>query len=70
VRAKTGTLAAAVALSGYVLGPGDSSPFIFSLLVNGLEGQAGAVREHIDRVVETIAEARRTSTAAAAAPAH
>ncbi|HVZ36573.1 MAG TPA: D-alanyl-D-alanine carboxypeptidase/D-alanyl-D-alanine-endopeptidase, partial [Polyangiaceae bacterium] len=69
VRAKTGTLAATVALSGYVLGPGDSSAIIFSLLVNGLEGQAGAVREHIDRVVETIAEAR-LNTAAGTAPAH
>ena len=69
VRAKTGTLAAAVALSGYVLGPGDSSPVIFSLLVNGLEGQAGAVREHIDRVVEVIAEARPANTASRA-PAH
>ncbi len=69
IRAKTGTLAAAVALSGYVLGPGDSSPIIFSLMVNGLEGQAGAVREHIDRVVEVIAEARRTNSAAPA-PAH
>jgi len=69
VRAKTGTLAAAVALSGYVLGPGDSSPVIFSLLVNCLEGQAGAVREHIDRVVEVIAEARPANTASRA-PAH
>jgi D-alanyl-D-alanine carboxypeptidase/D-alanyl-D-alanine-endopeptidase (penicillin-binding protein 4) len=70
IRAKTGTLAAAVALSGYVLGPGDSPATIFSLMVNGLEGQAGAVREHIDRVVETIAETRRTNAPAANPPAH
>ena len=31
----------------------------FSLLVNGLDGQAHAVRERVDRVVETIAEARK-----------
>jgi D-alanyl-D-alanine carboxypeptidase/D-alanyl-D-alanine-endopeptidase (penicillin-binding protein 4) len=68
VRAKTGTLAAAVALSGYVLGPDNRSSMIFSLLVNGLEGQAAAVREHMDRVVEVIAEAQRT--AAATAPVH
>jgi hypothetical protein len=36
----------------------------------GLEGQAGSVREHIDHVVETIAEARRTNSAADPAPAH
>lgn len=69
VRAKTGTLSAAVGLSGYVLGPGNASPIIFSVLVNGLEGQAGAVRERIDRVVETIAESR-SSGAAAASAAH
>jgi D-alanyl-D-alanine carboxypeptidase/D-alanyl-D-alanine-endopeptidase (penicillin-binding protein 4) len=64
IRAKTGTLSAAVGLSGYVLGPGNASPIIFSMLVNGLEGQAGAVRERLDRVVETIAESRRPSSAA------
>jgi serine-type D-Ala-D-Ala carboxypeptidase/endopeptidase (penicillin-binding protein 4) len=63
VRAKTGTLSAAVGLSGYVLGSGNASPIIFSILVNGLEGQAGAVRERIDRVVETIADARRATAA-------
>lgn len=59
VRAKTGTLSAAVGLSGYVLAPGGSPPMVFSVLVNGLEGQASAVRERIDRVVEAIVEARR-----------
>jgi hypothetical protein len=34
------------------------------MLVNGLEGQAGAVRERIDRVVEIIAESRRPSASA------
>jgi serine-type D-Ala-D-Ala carboxypeptidase/endopeptidase (penicillin-binding protein 4) len=58
VRAKTGTLSAAVGLTGYVLAP-TSSPIIFSILVNGLDGQASAVRERIDRVVEAIVEARR-----------
>jgi D-alanyl-D-alanine carboxypeptidase/D-alanyl-D-alanine-endopeptidase (penicillin-binding protein 4) len=56
VRAKTGTLSAAVGLSGYVLGPSSASPIVFSILVNGLEGQAGAVRERIDTGVEAIAE--------------
>lgn len=67
LRAKTGTLAAAVGLSGYVLGPNNTSPIVFSVLVNGLEGQAGAVRERIDRVVETIADSRRPSTASPSA---
>jgi serine-type D-Ala-D-Ala carboxypeptidase/endopeptidase (penicillin-binding protein 4) len=58
VRAKTGTLAAAVGLTGYVL-VGTQTPIVFSLLVNGLDGQAHAVRERMDRVVETIAEARK-----------
>jgi len=70
VRAKTGTLSAAVGLSGYVLSASSSAPIVFSVLVNGLEGQAGAVRERIDRVVETIADSRRPNAAApnAAAP--
>jgi serine-type D-Ala-D-Ala carboxypeptidase/endopeptidase (penicillin-binding protein 4) len=59
VRAKTGTLSAAVGLSGYVLPPGGSAPIVFAILVNGLEGQAAAVRERIDRVVDAIADARR-----------
>jgi len=64
IRAKTGTLSSAVGLSGYVLGPSNAAPIIFSMLVNGLEGQAGAVRERIDRVVEIIAESRRPSASA------
>ncbi len=59
VRAKTGTLSAAVGLSGYVLQPGSGSPIIFALLVNGLPGQAWAVRERIDRVVDAIAAGQR-----------
>ena len=48
----------AVGLTGYVL-VGNQTPIAFSLLVNGLDGQAHAVRERMDRVVETIAEARK-----------
>jgi D-alanyl-D-alanine carboxypeptidase/D-alanyl-D-alanine-endopeptidase (penicillin-binding protein 4) len=65
VRAKTGTLSAAVGLSGYVLSPSQPSAVVFSVLVNGLGGQAGAVRERIDRVVETIADSRAPGAAAA-----
>jgi D-alanyl-D-alanine carboxypeptidase/D-alanyl-D-alanine-endopeptidase (penicillin-binding protein 4) len=56
IRAKTGTLAAASALSGYVLPPNAGAPIAFSILVNGIEGQAAAVRDHIDHVVEVLAE--------------
>jgi D-alanyl-D-alanine carboxypeptidase/D-alanyl-D-alanine-endopeptidase (penicillin-binding protein 4) len=59
IRAKTGTLSAAIALSGYVLSPGGAAPIAFSFLVNGIEGHTGEARQHIDQVVEAIARARR-----------
>lgn len=68
VRAKTGTLAAAVGLSGYVLGARGQSPLAFSLLANGLPGQAYLVRERMDRVVEAMASLQ-SSPSDAGAPA-
>ncbi len=53
VRAKTGTLARADALSGYVLLPGRGTPVVFSVVVNGVT-EHGAARQRIDRVVEAI----------------
>lgn len=59
VRAKTGTLAAAVSLSGYVLDTAGRAPVAFALLVNGIEGHAWEARQYMDRVVEAIARAER-----------
>ena len=58
IRAKTGTLAKAITLSGYVL-DAKRGPVAFSILVNGIAGKHGAVRREVDRVVEAIV--RRSS---------
>jgi serine-type D-Ala-D-Ala carboxypeptidase/endopeptidase (penicillin-binding protein 4) len=58
VRAKTGTLSAAIGLSGYVLSPNGKAPIAFSFLVNQIEGHAGEARQKIDQVVEAIVRAR------------
>jgi D-alanyl-D-alanine carboxypeptidase/D-alanyl-D-alanine-endopeptidase (penicillin-binding protein 4) len=54
IRAKTGTLATADALSGYVMAPGGRMPIAVSILVNGI-AEHRAARDHMDQVVETIA---------------
>jgi D-alanyl-D-alanine carboxypeptidase/D-alanyl-D-alanine-endopeptidase (penicillin-binding protein 4) len=56
IRAKTGTLDAVAALSGYVLAPPGRSPLAFSVLVNGIPGKVGAARPSMDRIVEAAAE--------------
>jgi D-alanyl-D-alanine carboxypeptidase/D-alanyl-D-alanine-endopeptidase (penicillin-binding protein 4) len=53
VRAKTGTLASVDALSGYVLRDG-GAPLAFSVLVNDVAGEHGAIRSMTDEVVEAI----------------
>ena len=58
VRAKTGTLAAAIGLSGYVLSARGQAPIAFSFLINGIEGYTGEARQRIDRVIEAIARTR------------
>lgn len=50
VRAKTGTLEGAAALSGYVLVPG-KNPLAFSVLTNGVEGHVSDARAAIDKLV-------------------
>jgi len=55
IRAKTGTLNAAFALSGYVLSPPGKPPVAFSLIVNDAKGKAGPARADIDKVVDAIA---------------
>jgi serine-type D-Ala-D-Ala carboxypeptidase/endopeptidase (penicillin-binding protein 4) len=55
VRAKTGTLDAVAALSGYVLPPPGRAPVAFSVLVNGIPGKVNAARALMDRVVDALA---------------
>ncbi len=57
IRAKTGTLAKAIALSGYVLDAHGGSPVAFSFIVDGIT-QHAAVRSRLDKVVELIASGR------------
>jgi D-alanyl-D-alanine carboxypeptidase/D-alanyl-D-alanine-endopeptidase (penicillin-binding protein 4) len=56
IRAKTGTLDAVAALSGYILPPPGRSPRAFSILVNGIAGKVSAARGSIDDVVKASAE--------------
>ena len=55
VLAKTGTLADAVALSGYVIAANRARPLAFSALVEGTKGRAGVVRNRIDQAIEVLA---------------
>jgi D-alanyl-D-alanine carboxypeptidase/D-alanyl-D-alanine-endopeptidase (penicillin-binding protein 4) len=56
IRAKTGTLDAVAALSGYILAPPGRSSLAFSVLVNGIPGKVAAVRPGMDRIVEAAAQ--------------
>jgi serine-type D-Ala-D-Ala carboxypeptidase/endopeptidase (penicillin-binding protein 4) len=56
VRAKTGTLEDAIALSGYVLGPPGKGPIAFSIMFNHVAGKASAARIAADNLVEHIAK--------------
>jgi len=55
IRGKTGTLNAAIALSGYILAPGNDPPVAFSLLANDIAGKGKQVREAMDQAVEDVA---------------
>jgi D-alanyl-D-alanine carboxypeptidase/D-alanyl-D-alanine-endopeptidase (penicillin-binding protein 4) len=56
IRAKTGTLRACLALSGYIQRTRGRSPAAFSLIVEGIAGKNGAVRAKMDQVVLRWAE--------------
>ncbi len=56
VRAKTGTLNAVIALSGYVLGPRPGSAWAFSVLANDVRGRHGPARALGDGVARSAAE--------------
>jgi serine-type D-Ala-D-Ala carboxypeptidase/endopeptidase (penicillin-binding protein 4) len=57
LRAKTGTLAASIALSGYVLGADGQPRLAFSFLVDGARGKTGEARQAIDRAASALAGA-------------
>lgn len=56
VRAKTGTLDAAISLSGYVLGPPGRGPAAFAILFNKVAGKGTGARASADRLVSVVAE--------------
>lgn len=56
VRAKTGTLAGTIALSGYVLGPRPGQAYAFSFLANDVRGRIGPSRALADGIVRRLAE--------------
>ncbi|MBX3187524.1 MAG: D-alanyl-D-alanine carboxypeptidase/D-alanyl-D-alanine-endopeptidase [Labilithrix sp.] len=54
VRAKSGTLDDAIALSGYVLGPPGKGTIAFSIVFNKVSGRGAAARAAADKLVELI----------------
>jgi serine-type D-Ala-D-Ala carboxypeptidase/endopeptidase (penicillin-binding protein 4) len=57
IRAKTGTLASVIALSGYILPPPGRSAIAFAILVNDVSGKTEPTRRAIDIFVDALAEA-------------
>jgi D-alanyl-D-alanine carboxypeptidase/D-alanyl-D-alanine-endopeptidase (penicillin-binding protein 4) len=55
VRAKTGTLASTVALTGYVLRPDGRRPMVFSAIVSDCRGKTREARDAIDAFVDALA---------------
>lgn len=56
IRAKTGTLDDAIALSGYVLGPPQKPTIAFSIMFNKVSGHAASARTAADKLVELLYE--------------
>ena len=54
IRAKTGTLDDAIALSGYVLGPPGKGALAYAILFNKVSGRGGAARAAADKLVELV----------------
>jgi D-alanyl-D-alanine carboxypeptidase/D-alanyl-D-alanine-endopeptidase (penicillin-binding protein 4) len=54
IRAKTGTLAGSIALSGYVLGPPGKDTLVFSILFNKVPGKAAQARAAADKLVDLL----------------
>ena len=55
VRAKTGTLADTVALSGVVMGPSGAPRFAFAFVTSGVKGRTAQAKDAIDRAVLSLA---------------
>ena len=55
VRAKTGTLADVVALSGYILKKNPSRRIAFSVLINDVQGKIGKARKLADQIANELA---------------
>jgi len=62
VRAKTGTLEDAAALSGYLLSPTGHGALAFSILMNHVAGKVSAARAAADALVETMARTQAGET--------
>jgi D-alanyl-D-alanine carboxypeptidase/D-alanyl-D-alanine-endopeptidase (penicillin-binding protein 4) len=54
IRAKTGTLDDAIALSGYVLGPPGKGTVAFAILFNKVSGRGGSARAAADKLVDLV----------------
>jgi len=54
LRAKTGTLEATSALSGYVLGPPGKSPLAFAIIVNDIAGKVSGTRAAMDKLIDAM----------------
>jgi D-alanyl-D-alanine carboxypeptidase/D-alanyl-D-alanine-endopeptidase (penicillin-binding protein 4) len=62
VRAKTGTLEDAAALSGYVLSPSGHGPLAFSILFNHVAGKVAAARAAADTLVDIMARTQASES--------
>jgi serine-type D-Ala-D-Ala carboxypeptidase/endopeptidase (penicillin-binding protein 4) len=70
LRAKTGTLEATSALSGYVLGPPGKPPIAFAIVVNDIAGKVAGTRVAVDKLIDAIVKhAWRSETRAGEARA-
>jgi len=54
LRAKTGTLEATTALSGYVFGPPGRPPLAFAIVVNDIAGKVAGTRAAMDKLIDAI----------------
>jgi D-alanyl-D-alanine carboxypeptidase/D-alanyl-D-alanine-endopeptidase (penicillin-binding protein 4) len=54
LRAKTGTLEATSALSGYVFGPAGKPPLAFAIVVNDVAGKVAGTRAAMDKLIDAV----------------